>query len=191
MVSASPRSRAVSPLLVLIALASFTLGLLGGGVAYARSPGEVVPHQPGTNAWPVHVVLLVAAAASAVVVRLRRGTWSWLWTPIGRKAARRCGATLRSTFQGFPAAARTIGAMILIAVLLESCARSGYQVLGALDATETVNAWGGPTYLGALLCHGLDLSLIIAACAMLLTAVLGPDPGDARTEPIPVVQPNA
>ena len=52
--------------------------------------------------------------------------------------------------------------------------RVGEQVTGGLDPNFTVNAWGGPTYLGAMACHYLDGGLIIAACAWLLDWILLP-----------------
>ena len=40
----------------------------------------------------------------------------------------------------------------------------------------TANAWGGPTYLGAMYCHYLDLGLISAAAALLIDRLLAPHP---------------
>jgi hypothetical protein len=38
-------------------------------------------------------------------------------------------------------------------VFLYFFARAGEQVIGGLDPNSTVNAWGGPAYLGAMACH--------------------------------------
>jgi hypothetical protein len=43
----------------------------------------------------------------------------------------------------------------------------------------TVNAWGGPTYLGAMVCHYLDLLVLMAAAAWLLDEILLSDPASA------------
>ena len=51
-------------------------------------------------------------------------------------------------------------------------ARAGARVLGGLDPNFTVNAWGGPTYLGAMTCHYLDCALICAASAWLASRIL-------------------
>ena len=45
---------------------------------------------------------------------------------------------------------------------------------GGLDPNFTVNAWGGPSYLGAMTCHYLDLVLMIAVAAWLLSKILLP-----------------
>jgi len=55
--------------------------------------------------------------------------------------------------------------------------RAGEQVTGGLDPNFTVNAWGGPSYAGAMACHYLDLFLISAAAAWLLDKIL---PGQDR-----------
>ena len=52
--------------------------------------------------------------------------------------------------------------------------RIGEQVTGGLDPNFTVNAWGGPTYLGAMACHYLDAALMIAVSAWLLNMILPP-----------------
>ena len=43
---------------------------------------------------------------------------------------------------------------------------------GGLDPNFTVNAWGGPSYAGALACHLLDLFLLGAAAAWLMDRIL-------------------
>lgn len=43
-----------------------------------------------------------------------------------------------------------------------------------LDPNATVNAWGGPTYLGALLAHSLDAMVGFYAAAFLLGRLLLP-----------------
>ncbi len=50
--------------------------------------------------------------------------------------------------------------------------RTGYQVTSGLDPNDTVNAWGGPTYIGAMACHYLDVAVIVAAAAWLLNEIL-------------------
>jgi hypothetical protein len=47
------------------------------------------------------------------------------------------------------------------------------------DPNSTVNAWGGPTYLGAMACHYLDCCVLMAAAAWLLDRILLPDPASA------------
>lgn len=50
----------------------------------------------------------------------------------------------------------------------------GMQVTGGLDPNATVNAWGGPTYLGALLARWLDGIVSFYAAAFLLSCLLLP-----------------
>lgn len=41
-----------------------------------------------------------------------------------------------------------------------------------LDPNFTVNAWGGPSYAGAMACHYLDLFLLAAGAAWLVDCIL-------------------
>ena len=69
---------------------------------------------------------------------------------------------------------RSAAALPPLAVIGYSFWRVGEQVTGGLDPNFTVNAWGGPTYLGAMACHYLDAALIIAVSAWLLDKILLP-----------------
>ena len=42
----------------------------------------------------------------------------------------------------------------------------------AVSEASAANAWGGPSYLGAMACHYLDAALMIAAGAWLLDKIL-------------------
>lgn len=57
-------------------------------------------------------------------------------------------------------------------MLLYTPWRIGEQILAGLDPNFTVNAWGGPTYLGAMACHYLDGILMAAAAASVLQLLL-------------------
>ncbi|WP_280382388.1 hypothetical protein [Nocardia wallacei] len=46
--------------------------------------------------------------------------------------------------------------------------------MAGLDPNFTVDAWGGPGYLGAMACHYLDGALLMAAAAGLLHVLLLP-----------------
>jgi hypothetical protein len=71
---------------------------------------------------------------------------------------------------------RSAAALPPLAVIGYSFWRVGEQVTGGLDPNFTANAWGGPTYLGAMACHYLDAALIIAVSAWLLDKLLLPAP---------------
>jgi hypothetical protein len=65
-----------------------------------------------------------------------------------------------------------LAALPPLAVIAYGCWRIGEQVTGGLDPNFTADAWGGPTYLGAMACHYLDTGLIMAVCAWLLDRIL-------------------
>ena len=75
-----------------------------------------------------------------------------------------------------PNLARAGSAAPLVLVLLFTPFRMGMQISGGLDPNATVNAWGGPTYLGALLAHYLDNIVSFYAAAFLLSRLLLPQP---------------
>ncbi len=52
----------------------------------------------------------------------------------------------------------------------------GAQIVGGLDPNVTVDASGGPTYMGALLAHRLDATVACYGAAFLLSRVLVPAP---------------
>lgn len=54
--------------------------------------------------------------------------------------------------------------------------RVGQQVVAGLDPNVTHDAWGGPSYLGAMACHYLDAALLVAVCHVLLRAATPSDP---------------
>jgi hypothetical protein len=73
-----------------------------------------------------------------------------------------------------PNLARAAAAVPLVLVLLFTPFRMGMQISGGLDPNATVNAWGGATYLGALLAHYLDNIVSFYAAAFLLSRLLLP-----------------
>ncbi len=153
--------------LVAAASAALLIGIISGGIQYlTRSPAHR-HHSTGTAAWPVHIVLAVAL----LITSLARG-WSLPATLTTTAAAR-----LRTAARQTPA--RLVLAAPLIALVLYNLWRVGEQVLAGLDPNFTVNAWGGPTYLGAMFCHYLDAALLTAAVLILIDWLL-PKPGPSR-----------
>ena len=96
---------------------------------------------------------------------------AWLLAPLGRHAARRVARAL-----GFGSEAAQPGRLLLAlpaaALFLFCFWRAGVQVTGGLDPNFTVNAWGGPSYAGAMACHYLDLFLLAAGAAWLMDRIL-------------------
>ncbi len=157
-------------------------GVAEGAADYARRSPKIEQHVAGTNAIAVHVLIAVAAAAAVVSIQARRsrrsarqrGPSPWA-APFSASAASRLRRTIR--FAGglsLPNLARAVAAVPLVLVLLYTPFRMGMQITGGLDPNATVNAWGGPTYLGALLAHYLDGTVGFYAAAFLLSRLLLP-----------------
>jgi nitroreductase len=142
-----------------------------------RSPVRQV-HVAGTAAWGQQLALAVATIVILSVTYARRrqrfGPRSgrlWLLAPLGRHAALRVARAL-----GFGGEARRAGRVVLAlpaaALFLFCFWRAGVQVTGGLDPNFTVNAWGGPSYAGAMACHYLDLFLLAGGAAWLMDRIL-------------------
>ncbi|MEU7143638.1 hypothetical protein ABZ942_29645 [Nocardia sp. NPDC046473] len=161
--------------LLAIAATSLVAGIVFGGVSYLSRSSEHETHVEGTAAWWPHLVLFTLVAALVVVVR-RRGhhPFRLLLAPVSITAAQRLVRTLRSVLTHPTALLRLLLSILPIALLVYSPFRIGAQILGGLDPNFTVNAWGGPTYLGAMIFHYFDGVLLMAAAAALLNLLLLP-----------------
>jgi hypothetical protein len=163
-----------------LVLSAATIALIGVGVVTGlntylnRSPVRAA-HVAGTSAWSQQLII----AGVAVVLyglalwlhRRRPGRGSGrllLLAPIGTSAMARLAATMRE------GSWRTLAVLPPLALIAYCWWRTGEQVIGGLDPNFTANAWGGPSYLGAMFCHYLDGGLIIAACAWLLNWIMIP-----------------
>lgn len=164
---------------------AFVAGLIHGALLYAgRSPVHE-QHQAGTSAWWQHAVLAGLAAALAMAVGIHRRRTGRrrpaVLLPLGRRAALRVRRTLRAAAAG-QSRWRLAAALPPTALLVFCVYRAGVQVIGGLDPNFTVNAWGGPGYIGAMACHYLDAALLMASAALLLDVILLPaDDGAVRT----------
>ena len=69
---------------------------------------------------------------------------------------------------------------LLVLVLLYCPYRMGAQIIGGLDPNSTVNAWGGPTYAGAIIAHWLDCIIGFYLAAFLLGRLLAPATAEAE-----------
>jgi hypothetical protein len=157
-------------------------GIAEGAVDYARRSPKIEQHVAGTNAITLHVFVAVTAAAAVVSIQVRRsrqpawrrGPSPWA-APFSAAAASRLRRTIRlAGGLSLPNLARAVAAVPLVLVLLFTPFRMGMQITGGLDPNATVNAWGGPTYLGALLAHYLDGIVGFYAAAFLLSRLLLP-----------------
>jgi hypothetical protein len=172
-------TRQISAPLCAISASAAVAGIATGIAHYLHRSPLREAHIPGTSAWVPHLIVAAAACALYCIARWRhsrrygRGSGRLLLlAPLGSTAAARLTATMRLVTW------RTAAALPLLTVIAYSCRRIGEQVTGGLDPNFTVNAWGGPTYLGAMTCHYLDAALIIAVSAWLLDKILLPAMSD-------------
>ncbi len=144
------RTPALRRFLLVLAVA-FGAGLAFGGYLYTRRDPHVAGFVSWTAAWPQHAVVAVVGVLLVFGIRARR------WPP-------RTPALTP---------ARLLLAAPLLGLLVFAAFRAGVQVLAGLDPNFTVNAWGGPTYLGAMACHYLDLAVggivVVGALRLILT----------------------
>ena len=168
-------TRQISPRLSAPAAGIAAVGIATGFLGYLHRSPIREAYVPGTSAWAQQLIAAAAACALYGVARWRHGRRFGrgggrllLLAPLGRSAASRLLATMRQLSW------RSAAALPPLAVIGYSFWRVGEQVTGGLDPNFTVNAWGGPTYLGAMACHYLDAALIIAVSAWLLDKILLP-----------------
>lgn len=176
------RERLSAPLLI-FASSAFAAGLATGLVAWPARSDTPERHRAGTAAWGPHLGLALFAALllAGVVLRHRRADRRTLilLAPLGRRAARRVRRTVGQISRP-TVALRCLVGLLPATMLVYLVFRMGAQVTGGLDPNFTLNAWGGPTYLGAMACHALDAALIMAFCGWLLHLLLLPDPARSR-----------
>jgi hypothetical protein len=167
----SRTTRQISLRLSAVSAGFAILGIATGLVQYLqRSPVPEV-HVPGTSAWTPHLIVAAVLCALYGVARYRHRRPPGrllLLAPLGRSAAARLRVTMRQVSW------RSVAALPLLLLIAYSYWRIGEQVIGGLDPHFTINAWGGPTYLGAMTCHYLDAALMIAVTAWLLDKILLP-----------------
>ena len=177
----NPRCRP-SRVTVTVFAALLAAGAAEGAAEYARRTPKIEQHMAGTNAITVHVVLAAVATAAVIAIQARRsrqparqrGPSPWA-APFSATAASRFRRTLRlAAGPSRPNLARAAAAVPLVLVLIYTPFRMGMQITGGLDPNATVNAWGGPSYLGALLAHYLDGIIGFYAAAFLLNRILLP-----------------
>jgi hypothetical protein len=167
----------ISPRLTALAAGLAAVGIGSGLDKYLNRSPIVETHVPGTSAWTQQIIVAVVACALYGVARWRHdrrfgrgGRRLLLLAPLGRSAAARLTAAARQPSW------RSVAALPPLALIGYCCWRIGEQITGGLDPNFTVNAWGGPTYLGAMACHYLDCALIIGVSAWLLDLILPRSP---------------
>lgn len=184
----NPRYR-LSPSTAAVFAVLLMAGAAGGAAEYARRSPKIEQQVAGTNAITVHVVLAAVAAAVVIGIQARRsrqpapqrGPSPWA-APFSATGASRLRQTIRlAAGLSLPNLARAVVAVALVLVLLYTPFRMGMQITGGLDPSQTVNAWGGPTYPGALLAHYLDCIIGFYTAAFLLSRLLLPTTAPDRS----------
>ncbi len=155
----------------------FVVGVLTGLVQYLQRSSVLEPHVPDSSAITVHIVMALIAVGLAIVVprlRLVREASYPIWlAPFSRSGLDRFKRTVLLRAGPTPTnVARAFVAIVFAIGLLFNFFRAGLQIVGGLDQNFTVNAWGGPGYLGAMLAHYLDGVYLFYLEALLLKVVL-------------------
>ncbi|SHN44017.1 hypothetical protein SAMN05443668_11018 [Cryptosporangium aurantiacum] len=155
---------------VTVAAVSTVAGLLSGLAMYLGRSPEREQHVAGTEAWLPHVAVAVVLAVWLLIASRRSPLGlRVILAPLGRPIAARIAATFRArAVLRWPA----VGFLVFVEAYL--CWRIGVQVFAGLDPNFTANAWGGPSYAGAMLCHYLDGALLLLVCHTLLRWVTLP-----------------
>lgn len=176
----------ISPGLSASAAILAAVGIATGFIQYLHRSPIREAYVPGTSAWAQQLIAAAAASALYGIARSRRSRRFGkgrgrllLLAPLGRSAASRLMATMRQV------SGRSAAALLPLTVIGYSFWRVGEQVTAGLDPNFTVNAWGGPTYLGAMACHYLDGAIIIAVSAWLLDRILLPTAAEISSAPRP------
>ena len=155
---------------VLVAATAATVGLASGLSWYLNRDEEINPHTPGTEAWIPHLVVLgVVAVWFWFAARRSPQGWKVILAPLGRPIAARIAATFRAGF-GPLNLVRCLVVAFIVTLEVFMAWRIGQQVFAGLDPNFVHDAWGGPSYLGAMFCHYLDGALLYPVCHTLLRA---------------------
>jgi hypothetical protein len=171
-------TRQLSVPVVAMMSAAFAAGAVSGWIDYLHRSPVRMPFVAGSSAWwqQLAVALITCVVFTYAQWRHRRrfGRRSgrlWMLAPLGKPAAQRL-ARAAGIGRGPSSPVRALIALLPAALIAYCFFRAGVQVTGGLDPNFTVNAWGGPSYAGAMACHYLDLFLMTAAAAWLLNQIL-------------------
>ncbi len=167
----------VSKPISLICLSLFIVGIITGAVEYSHRSPIRVAHVSGTSAITAHVIIAIVAACAIVALQVykkRRPTSRLsLLSPFTQTAWWRFTHTLwpKNGFILFKIV-QSLLTIFLGLLLVYNFWRAGEQIIAGLDPNFVVNAWGGPSYIGASLAHWLDTAVLLYIQAALLNAIM-------------------
>jgi hypothetical protein len=175
--TATVASQLSGPLTAVVGSA-FVSGVSYGIVEFLQRSPIRQEHVAGMAAWGQQLAVALATSVILIVAHVRhrqrfgpRSGRLWLLAPLGTQAARRIARALGIGSES-ARPVRLLLALPAAALFLFCFWRAGVRVTGGLDPNFTVNAWGGPSYAGAMACHYLDLFLIAAGAAWLTGRIL-------------------
>lgn len=144
----------------------FAIGVVVGGIELARDSDTTTSAAGVATANWVHVGLGAVALALLVLARrrYRAATAAFLRRPLTTAGWTDWLDGL--TWRGRPVLLRPL-VFLGVLVMAFTPLRAGAQVLAGLDPDFVRDAWGGPTYLGAMAAHYLDGVLMFLAGAAL------------------------
>lgn len=144
-------------------------GIASGVAWYLSHRDDPLEQQvPGTEAWIPHLIITAVVAVWFVIAARRSPLGAKVvFSPLLRPITSRIGATFRTSRNPL----RWVAVALLVFLELYMCWRIGEQVFAGLDPNFTRNAWGGPSYLGAMYCHYIDGGLLFPLCHVGLRAV--------------------
>jgi hypothetical protein len=157
--------------LSLIALA----GLYYGYYRYTHHSTPYVPDDPKNDAILVHIIIAICTviAVAAIQIYRNRKQLPNIWkAPFTQNALQRLKATMSLKPFGFLSIPRAVVSFLMAFVILFAPFRMSEQIIGGLDQAQTNNAWGGPSYAGAMAAHYMDMLIIVYVCALILHLVM-------------------
>lgn len=152
----------------------FCMGIGFGYYLYLHHPA-VKPNIPANNAIPIHLAIAACTLITIIAIQLyrTRRQLSTIWVaPFSRHAAQRLKATLLPGRITILSILRAIICLPFLVVIAFVPFRIGAQFGGVLDPTLPLNAWGGPSYLGATLAHAMDELIFLYIAALVLHGIM-------------------
>lgn len=144
---------------------TFAAGVGYGWYLYQHRGHASEAHVIGSNAVAQHL-LLVAIAVAVVAISLfyhakapKKPYIVWR-APFTPEALHRVRLTILGGRQSAKATVRAVVVTLLSLIMLCAFFRAGMQIFASADPNFVVNAWGGPSRLGASFYHWLDCAVL-------------------------------